>query len=182
MAVLDVLTYPDPFLRRTVSPVTEITDNLLRLISDMTETMYSASGVGLAAPQVGADSQIVVYDITPRYVEDETEGEIRLNSERTPVVLINPVITAESGEMLSENEGCLSVPDFRSDVQRFAQVRVEAVDPSGNSVAIDATDFHAVVLQHEIDHLRGVLFIDRINPLKREMYKRRLKKKAKESA
>lgn len=167
MAVLDILKYPDPFLRQPTKPVETIDDRIRRLIDDMADTMYDEPGVGLAAIQVGSDQSIIVYDVGPREEAQAFQ------------VLINPEIVSEEGTQLSENEGCLSVPDFRSDVKRHATVRVRGLDRNGKPVDITADGFLSVVLQHEIDHLNGVLFIDRISSLKRQLYKRRVKKQMK---
>lgn len=169
MAILDIIKYPDPFLRQSAKPVEKIDANIQQLIDDMADTMYQEPGVGLAAIQVGSEHSIIVYDITP-----QEEGH-------NLQVLINPEIIFEEGSTLSENEGCLSVPDFRSDVKRYAKVRVKGLDRSGAVQEFDAEGFLSVVLQHEIDHLNGVLFIDRISSLKRQMYKRRVKKQQKNS-
>ena len=164
MTIRNILTYPDKFLRQTAKEVTSFDDDLQVLIDDMIETMYDEPGVGLAAIQVGSDQSVIVYDVT------QTEGE------RKAEALINPKIVSREGSMISEDEGCLSVPDFRSDVKRDALIQVEGLDRQGNPVTIDAEEFLAIVLQHEIDHLNGILFIDRISALKREMYKRKRKK------
>lgn len=164
MAILKILTYPDPFLRRKAQPVNAIDGEILHIIDDMAETMYDAPGAGLAAVQVGIDKSIVVYDVAQK------------NGERSLQVLVNPVIISREGEMISENEGCLSVLDFRADVKRAACVCVEALDREGASQRIEGTALHAIALQHEIDHLNGILFIDHLSSLKREMYKRRIKK------
>jgi peptide deformylase len=164
MTIRNILTYPDKFLRQTAIPVTSFDDDLQILINDMIETMYAEPGVGLAAVQIGSEQSVIVYDVT------QIEGE------RQAEALINPKIVFREGSMISEDEGCLSVPDFRSDVKRDAHIRVEGLDRQGNPVNIDADSFLAIVLQHEIDHLNGVLFIDRISSLKREMYKRKRKK------
>lgn len=164
MAILEILTFPDPFLRKTTQRVVDITDEIHDIIENMAATMYDAPGSGLAAIQVGIDKSIIIYDIAPR---DET---------RSLQVLINPMVVNRSGELISENEGCLSVPEYRADVKRAAAVLVKALDREGNPVTIEAESFHATVLQHEIDHLNGILFIDHLSPLKREIYKRRVKK------
>lgn len=164
MAIREILTYPNKFLRQPTKPITEISDAVHTLIDDMIETMYDEPGVGLAAIQVGADQSIVVYDATP--AEEERQAQ----------VLINPEIVASDGHQLSENEGCLSVPDFRADVKRAERIRVKGLDRTGEAVDFEADGFLSIVLQHEIDHLNGVLFIDRISALKREMYKRKRKK------
>ena len=170
MAVRTIVTYPDKFLRRVADAVTAFDDDLQVLIDDMIETMYDEPGVGLAAVQVGDKRRVLVYDVT------QIEGE------RQAKALINPKIVFREGSILSEQEGCLSVPDFRADVQRDAHVKVEGLDRQGQPVEIDAEGFPAIVLQHEIDHLDGILFIDRISSLKREMYKRRRKKQLRQTA
>ena len=170
MAVRPIVTYPDKFLRRAADEVTAFGDDLQVLIDDMIETMYDEPGVGLAAVQVGDKRRVLVYDVT------QIEGE------RQAKALINPKIVFREGSILSEQEGCLSVPDFRADVQRDAHVKVEGLDRQGQPVEIDAEGFPAIVLQHEIDHLDGILFIDRISSLKREMYKRRRKKQLRQTA
>ncbi|MEN8757664.1 MAG: peptide deformylase, partial [Desulfobacterales bacterium] len=152
------------FLQRPTQPVENIDEDIQKLVADMVETMYEAPGVGLAAIQVGSDKQVLVYDEKP------TE------SDRGYGVIINPKIVETEGQIISENEGCLSVPDFRSDVKRAARIVVEGVDRDGKSLRFEADGFLAIVLQHEIDHLNGTLFIDRISALKRELYKRRMKK------
>jgi peptide deformylase len=170
MSVLTVLTYPDPFLRRPMAPVAQFDDTVRRVIADMTETMYAEPGVGLAATQVGIDRRIIVYDVSG----PDTPPQ--------PQALVNPDIVLAEGEQLSENEGCLSVPNFRADVPRAWRVEVTGINRGGRSVRIDAEGFPAIVLQHEIDHLNGILFIDRISRLKRELYKRRVRKQLKHSA
>lgn len=167
MAILDIVTFPDKFLKKPTEPVENIDGALHDIIHNMGETMYQAPGIGLAAIQVGIDKSMLVYDISPA-----EEG-------RSLNVLINPRIVESEGEVLSENEGCLSVPDYRSDVKRFASIMVEAVDQDGNPMRFEAHDFLSIVLQHEIDHLNGRLFIDRISPLKKQLYARRIKKQLK---
>lgn len=164
MPKLDILTYPDKFLRQPTKPVDNINGDLQKLIEDMAETMYEAPGVGLAAIQVGNDKSILVYDEMP--------GE----EKRQFQVVINPKIIEREGEIISENEGCLSVPEFRSDVKRSSLVLVEGLDRHGKPLRLEAEGLLAVVLQHEIDHLNGKLFIDRISALKRQLYIRRMKK------
>lgn len=167
--MLDIVTHPDKFLRNKTAPVSQIDGALQELIKNMAETMYHAPGVGLAAIQVGMDKSLLVYDVAP-----QEEGR-QLN------VLINPTIVSKEGEILSENEGCLSVPDFRSSVKRASRILVDAVDGDGNPQRIEAEGFLAIVLQHEIDHLNGTLFIDHVSALKRKMYNRRLNKLLKKS-
>jgi peptide deformylase len=167
MAILQILEYPDAILSKPVLPVTDINGDLQQQIDDMAQTMYHAPGVGLAASQVGINQCFLVYDVSPR--DDKRELH----------VLINPRIVCQEGEVLSENEGCLSVPDYRSDVVRFSQIQVEGVDRNGKPLSFAAEGYLAIVLQHEIDHLHGILFIDRISALKRNLYKKRIKKRLK---
>jgi peptide deformylase len=164
MTKLEVLTYPNKFLQQPTKPVENIDEVIQKLVADMAETMYEAPGVGLAAIQVGSDKQVLVYDEKP------AENDHRFG------VIINPKVVETEGQIISENEGCLSVPDFRSDVKRAARIIVEGVDRDGKPLRVEAEGFLAIVLQHEIDHLNGTLFIDRISALKRELYKRRMKK------
>jgi peptide deformylase len=164
MAILEIVKYPDKFLSQPTKPIENLDGNLQQIIDDMADTMYNAPGIGLAAIQVGLDQSIFVYDVSPR------------DEKRSLQVVINPKIVAREGEIVSEDEGCLSVPDFRSNVKRSAKIIVEGLDREGNPLNIDAEGLLAVVMQHEIDHLNGTLFIDRISSLKREIYKRRLKK------
>lgn len=170
MTVRTILTYPDKFLRQAAREVTAFGEELQVLIDDMIETMYDEPGVGLAAVQIGVGQRVIVYDVR------QTEGERRAEA------LINPRIVFREGSIISEEEGCLSVPEFRADVQRDAHVRVEGQDRQGQPVEIDTEGFLSIVLQHEIDHLDGILFIDRISALKREMYKRRRKKQLRQVA
>jgi peptide deformylase len=167
LAVLEIRKYPDPILRGKAKPVAEITPEIQKLIDDMAETMYAAPGVGLAAPQVGVPLRIAVIDVSPR---DEP---------RPLLVLINPEIVSLDGEA-EEEEGCLSVTDFQSAVVRYAKVRVRAMDRDGRQYDADGEGLLARAFQHELDHLDGILFIDRISPLKRDLYKRRLKKNIKD--
>lgn len=164
MTILDIKTFPDTFLSRPTKPVENIDGKIQKLIEDMAATMYAAPGVGLAAIQVGHDKSLLVYDIAP---QDEN---------RSLQVLINPKIVTSEGTIISENEGCLSVPDYRTDVKRASRVLVEAFDREGKPIRFEAEGMLALVMQHEIDHLNGILFIDRISSLKRQMYKRRVKK------
>jgi peptide deformylase len=163
MAIKKVLTYPDTVLRKRAEPVTDIDGKIQQLIDDMSDTMYHAPGIGLASNQVGEPCRIIIYDTSSK---DEPNDL---------VVLINPEIIEADGLIIDE-EGCLSVIDCRADVKRAARVTVEGVDREGNPVKLKKEGLDAVVLQHEIDHLNGVLFIDRISALKRELYKRKLKK------
>ena len=163
MAILEILKYPEPILSKVAAPVKNFNNKTLTLINDMLDTMYAAPGVGLAAPQVGVSQRIVVLD-----VDHENPGKLVYK-------LVNPVVTRADGEVVWE-EGCLSVVDYTAEVRRAAQVEVEALDEKEKPVKIEAEGLLAVALQHEIDHLDGKLFIDRISRLKRDLYTRRRKK------
>jgi peptide deformylase len=163
MAILHICTYPEEILSQPAEPITEINDEVVELADQMAETMYSAPGIGLAATQVGVAKQLLVADIAPRRPESEL------------IVLINPEIVAAEGEVIFE-EGCLSVPDYQAEVKRHERVTVRGLNLKGERVEIEAEGLLAVVLQHEIDHLNGKLFIDRLSKLKRDLYKRRRKK------
>ena len=165
--MLQIYTYPANILRQPAKTVGNIDGTVQDIIDKMAYTMYEAPGIGLASVQVGISKSILVYDVSPR---DET---------RDLHVLINPEIVSSEGETISEDEGCLSVPDYRSDVKRAKSVIVDGYDRDGNPLRIEAEDFLAIVLQHEIDHLNGKLFIDRISKLKRELYKKRIQKQLK---
>ncbi|MCP4622649.1 MAG: peptide deformylase [bacterium] len=167
MPKLDILTYPDNFLIEPTKPLENIDGKVQQMIDDMAGTMYEVPGIGLAAIQVGWDKSLLIYDIVPR------------DEKRDLQVLINPRIITKEGELLSENEGCLSVPDFRADVKRAADITVEGHDREGKPIRMDAEGLLAILLQHEIDHLSGTLFIEHISSLKRQMYKRRIKKQLK---
>jgi peptide deformylase len=164
---LKIVQYPDSFLSQPTEPLDDIDENVQEMIDKMAATMYNAPGIGLAAIQVGWNKSLTVYDISPR------------DEKRSLHVLINPKIITREGEIISENEGCLSVPDFRADVKRSAFITVEAYNRDGKPVKLDAEGLLAIVLQHEIDHLNGTLFIEHISSLKRQMYKRRIKKQIK---
>src|SRR5512141_270555 len=163
MAILEIYKYPDPVLKKVALPVKDFGEKTVQLVNDMLETMYAAPGVGLAAPQVGISQRVVVLD---------TDHE---NPGKQVYKLINPVITYAEGEVIWE-EGCLSVVEYTADVKRAAQVQVSAFDEYQKEVKIEAEGLLAVALQHEIDHLDGKLFIDRISRLKRELYRRKVKK------
>jgi peptide deformylase len=164
MAILPICTYPEEILRQPAEPVTDIDEEVVKLVDHMAETMYSAPGIGLAATQVGVAKQVLVADIAARKPESEL------------IVLINPEIVAAEGKVLFE-EGCLSVPDYQAEVKRHEKITVRGLNLKGEEVEIKAEGLLAIVLQHEIDHLNGMLFIDRLSKLKRDLYKRRLRKK-----
>lgn len=167
MAILKILTYPDKFLSEPTKPVENIDEKIQNLVKDMASIMYQAPGIGLAAIQVGINKSLLVYDVSPK------------DEKRSLQVLINPRIIESEGTTISEDEGCLSVPDFKANVKRAASVLVEGFDNKEKLLRLEAEGLLAVVLQHEIDHLNGILFIDRISSLKRGMYKRRVTKNLK---
>ncbi len=170
MALLDVLQFPDARLRRVSQPIETVTDEIRKLAEDMLETMYDEPGIGLAAPQVGHSIRLIVVD-TDWTDEDEDGGE----ADRKPTVLVNPEITGREGR-LTWTEGCLSVPDLTADVQRAERVVLKARDLDGNEVIEEVEGLRAVCFQHEIDHLDGILFIDRLSRLKRDLYVQKRKK------
>jgi len=167
MERLTIYTFPSPILKRKVQPVVNIDGKLQQIIEAMAQTMYQAKGLGLAAPQVGIDARFFIYDVREKDAPNQLS------------VLINPRIVEAEGEIISSNEGCLSVPDYRSDVKRFERILVEGVDRNGAPLRFELEGFPAIVMQHEIDHLEGILFIDRISALKRNLYKNRILKKLK---
>jgi len=162
MALLNILEYPDPRLRKVATPVAAVTAEIQKLVRDMAETMYAAPGVGLAATQVDVHKRIIVMDIS------EAHDELR--------VFINPEIVAAEGEAECE-EGCLSVPGYYDKVTRAARVVVRAQDANGGFFTLEADGLLAVCVQHEIDHLSGKVFVDRLSPLKRARLAARLRKK-----
>ena len=165
MAVLKVYEYPHPILKKKASEVEAVDDELRRFLDDMLETMYHAVGVGLAAPQVGVSKRIVVIDISH---DDEDKMD--------PLYMVNPKIIWKSEEKVCGEEGCLSVPEQKAEVERFAAVKVEYLDYHGNKQILEAEDFLAIAVQHELDHLDGILYIDRISRLKRQMLLKKLQK------
>ena len=160
---MKIYTYPAPILRVTTELVTDIDEEIKKLVDKMAETMYAAPGVGLAANQVGEPKRVLVFDISPA------------DAGRSLNVIINPEIVLAEGDIVHE-EACLSVIDFSAEISRSAQVKVRGVDIDGNPVDIEAEGLLARCLQHEIDHLNGILFIDHISSLKRALYNKRLKK------
>ncbi len=165
MALLDIRRLGAKVLRRKAEPVEEITDETRRLVSDMWDTMYEAEGIGLAAPQVGISLRILVVDVT-----NEDESHHRR-------ALVNPVVVESSDATDKAMEGCLSIPGIEETVTRPARVTVEALSEDGEPVRIEADGLLARALQHEVDHLDGVLFIDRVSPLKRSMLRRKWRKR-----
>lgn len=181
MAILDIIETPDARLRVISKPVETVTDAHRTLIADMFETMYDAPGIGLAAIQVGVPERILVIDLQrpkdPDAPEPNSEAEAKkIEWVRDPKVFINPVITWESEDVSVYNEGCLSVPEMYADVNRPARVRVTWLDADGQPHDQELDGLLATCLQHEMDHLEGVLFIDHLSKLKRDMLLKRLEK------
>jgi len=168
MSIKPLVILPDPLLRQLSKPVERVDDQLRAFADDMLETMYDAPGIGLAAIQVGEPLRMLVIDLSK-------EGE-----EKAPHVFINPEIVSSSEERSTYEEGCLSIPDYYAEVERPASVRVTYLDREGKPQEIAAEGLMATCLQHEIDHLNGVLFIDHISKLKRDMVVKRFKKLAKD--
>ncbi|WP_394889104.1 peptide deformylase [Mesorhizobium sp. AaZ16] len=168
MSIKPLIILPDPVLRQVSKPIERVDAPLLKLADDMLETMYDAPGIGLAAIQVGEPLRMLVIDLAK-------EGE-----EPAPQVFINPEIVVSGDERSVYEEGCLSIPDYYAEVERPAAVRVKYLDRDGKLQEIDAEGLLATCLQHEIDHLNGVLFIDHISKLKRDMVVKKFKKLAKD--
>ena len=168
MAKLKLFEYPHPILKKKAEKVQKVDDELRKLLDDMLETMYASNGCGLAAPQIGVSKRIVVIDIAH---EDE---------EPRPLYMVNPEIVWQSEEKEISEEGCLSVPGQRAEVERPAAVRIKYLDYYGKKQELEADDFLAVAAQHEIDHLDGVLYIDKLSRLKRQMLLKKLEKYRKE--
>lgn len=168
MAKLPIILVPDPVLKAKCAPVDQIDDEVRRLMDDMLETMYEAPGIGLAAPQVGVTRRIIVIDCAGK---DEPPA---------PIKLVNPEIIWASDELATHEEGCLSIPEHYAEVTRPAEVKVRYRDESGKRMEVQAGGLLGVCLQHEIDHLDGVLFVDHISSLKRNMILRKLAKARKQ--
>jgi peptide deformylase len=168
MALLNILKYPDPVLRQISEKVEVFDDKLAKLASDMSETMIQAHGIGLAAPQVGQLIQLIIVDNS----KDDEDHCTRL------LTLVNPVIVEAGGKQVFE-EGCLSVTNLKAEVKRAMTVKVEAQNIEGKHLELMFDAYRAVVVQHEIDHLNGILFLDHLSTLKRDMYNKRLKRIAK---
>lgn len=158
-----IIKYPDPVLKKKAEPIAAITPEIRQLAEDMLETMYASEGIGLAAPQVGESIRLIVVDVTGPEKREE------------PMVIVNPEIVCSAGEVVSD-EGCLSVKDMRSEVTRADTCTVRGLDLDGNQIEMEAVGMTSICLQHEIDHLEGVLFIDRISRLKRTLYDAKVKK------
>lgn len=164
MSILKIYQYPEPVLRQETEKVTAFDDELAKLVEDMGETMYDAPGIGLAAPQIGKSLKLIVVDTTR-----DPEGEKEF------MAMVNPEIVDHEGKQVDE-EGCLSVPELTANVDRYKKITVSFQDLEGNPKTLTTEDRFAVVLQHEIDHLNGILFIDHLSSLKRNLYKKKVKK------
>ena len=162
--ILNILKYPDKRLRTIAKPVVRVDETIKQQVKDMFETMYEATGIGLAATQVNFHQRIIVIDISDKYNE--------------PICLINPEIIEESGEIQCE-EGCLSVPDYYEIIVRANDIKVKALNQNGESFELEASEMLSVCIQHEIDHLNGILFVDHLSKLKQKRLKKKTEKKVK---
>jgi peptide deformylase len=167
MSIRPIVRYGDPVLHAPAARVERIDDSILELLSDMVETMYAAPGIGLAAPQVGVGLRVIVIDLSV--------GE----DSRQLIKLVNPEILEHEGEQRHE-EGCLSIPGYGGSPSRPARVKVRGLDPAGSERVYEATELLARAFCHEIDHVDGLVFVDRLSPLKRDIMKRKLRKRARE--
>jgi len=167
MALRTILHYPEPLLKQKSEPVTEFNDDLRQLAEDMAETMYDAPGVGLAAPQVGELKRMIVIDCAG----SDEQADL--------IVAVNPEIIASEGDTVEE-EGCLSVPGFWASVKRAEQVTLRYQDVEGNTHERTADGLLGICMQHELDHLEGILFVDRLSPLKRSLFRKKYMKMLKE--
>jgi peptide deformylase len=168
MALLPILCYPDPRLHKVAKPVASVDKRVRHIVDDMAQTMYDAPGVGLAATQVDIHERIIVIDIS-----DDRDGLI---------VLINPEIIWASPEKILWKEGCLSVPEYYDEVERFEKVKIKALDISGKEFELEADGLLAICIQHEMDHLIGKVFVEYLSPLKRVRISNKMKKRARELA
>ncbi|MDX1738644.1 MAG: peptide deformylase [Alphaproteobacteria bacterium] len=164
MAILEILVAPHPVLKKKALPVEEVNDEIRQLLDDMLDTMYDAPGIGLAAPQIGVSKRVIVMDIG-----DEETG-------RSPMKMVNPEVVWESEDLASYDEGCLSFPEQYASVDRPAEVKISYLDETGKACEIAADGLLATCVQHEIDHLDGITFVDHLSSLKRNVIMRKLKK------
>ncbi len=167
MALLKILEFPNPKLRTKAKPVKQVDDGIRQIVADMLETMYQAPGIGLAATQVNIHLQILVIDIS--------------KEKNTPLCLINPIILKQDGKQQAE-EGCLSVPDIYENIERAESITVQALNQQGESFSLTADGLLAVCIQHEMDHLKGKLFVDYLSSIKRERIRKKLNKLKKEKS
>ncbi len=162
MTILNILEFPDPRLRTVAEPVAEVDDSIRQLIDDMFETMYDAPGIGLAASQVNVHKQVVVMDIS----EDQKD----------PLVFINPEVEVIDDATLPYDEGCLSIPGFYETIDRPSNIIVRALDRNGEPFTLEPDGLLAICIQHELDHLKGKLFVDYVSPMKRDRIRKKLEK------
>ncbi len=177
---LDIFKYPSPILKKVAKPVDVFDEHLLQLVKDMLFTMYHAPGIGLAAPQVGVSLRLFVLDIwydREKITKADGTEEFKLSNFK-PMVVINPIFKNKSGEILYE-EGCLSVPGVYEEVKRAEQIVLEYHDLKGNKQTLEADELLSVCLQHENDHLDGIVFIERLSLLKKQLIQKKLLKKSK---
>jgi peptide deformylase len=170
MTVHSILTIPEPVLRTKAKPIERVDAELRRLMDDMLETMYDAPGIGLAAPQIGVSRRVIVMDPA----KDEAP--------KTPLIMLNPEILARSEEMRVHDEGCLSIPDFTAEIERPAKTRVRFIDREGKKQEVELEGVWSTLVQHEIDHLNGILFIDYLSRLKRDIVVRKFTKQKRTGA
>lgn len=168
MATRTILEYPDPRLRTKAAPVAEVNDEIRTLVDDMIETMYHASGIGLAATQIDVHQRVIVMDVSDQH--------------DSPLVLINPTYEPLDDERQPLQEGCLSIPDYYAEVPRALRVHLKATDRDGNDYELDADGLLAHCIQHECDHLEGVLFVDYLSPLKRDRVLKKMQKRHRQDA
>ena len=168
MAKKQIITIPNPLLRKISEPVTSINNEEKKLMDDMLETMYAAPGIGLAAVQVGVLKRIIVIDLSK-------DGE-----KKTPLFIVNPQITFKSDDLISYEEGCLSIPNQFAEIKRPSSCKVNFLDYNGKKKEINADGLLATCIQHEVDHLNGILFIDHLSKLKKDLIKKKTKKQIKE--
>ena len=170
MAIFPILTLPDPMLRKKAKPVERVDDELRRLMDDMLATMYDAPGIGLAAPQIGISRRLIVMD------------PAKEEAPKAPLIMVNPEILDRSEEMRIHEEGCLSIPDFTAEIERPAKTRVAFLDRAGKEQEKELEGIWSTLVQHEIDHLNGILFIDYLSRLKRDMVVRKFTKQKRAEA
>ncbi|PRY21149.1 peptide deformylase [Aliiruegeria haliotis] len=171
MSLRSILIHPDPRLKKVCEPVSDLSDELRSLSDDMLQTMYDAPGIGLAAPQIGVNTRLIVLDCVR-----EGEGDAR------PLAMFNPEVVASSDEKSTYEEGCLSIPEQYAEIERPAEVSVRWLDRDGTEHQEDFDGLWATCVQHEIDHLNGILFIDYLKPLRRQMITRKMQKLKRERA
>ncbi|MFK5977994.1 MAG: peptide deformylase [Rhizobiaceae bacterium] len=181
MSLRPIIHIPDPLLRSVSKPVEEVSDALRKLMDDMLDTMYDAPGIGLAGIQIAVPLRIITLDVAVRSSdEEEDEDSEPQEVEPDPMFLINPEIVSFSDELSIYEEGCLSIPDYYADVERPARCMVKYIDRDGREQSIEATGLLSTVIQHEMDHLDGKLFVDHISKLKRDMVVKKFTKIAKQ--